>query len=316
MHFVCLNCSIKIRVICQKTDCPICRQESPQVLCTKRQLSEKEVQMGLDILVKSYPSVIKSFSSLKPLPSSSIPDLSKDEYLKIKKSGKYSLKIITKTLKKILFDKFNNPFFQGIHFDQDQIKEEYNEILTSECGECTEDFKCFDDLENHVRRVHKKFYCELCLNNLKLFPYERKYYNREDLANHKRKGDKGDHAFKGHPICSYCDQRFFDRDELYRHFRRDHYYCHFCDSDGNEEYYNDYAELRSHFLKAHYLCELDTCSQNAAQTHEYVVFRNDLDLQAHKKQMEVSGRCAVPKSCNFDSSQPWWSFLIARTAAP
>ena len=116
MHFVCLNCSIKIRVICQKTDCPICRQESPQVLCTKRQLSEKEVQMGLDILVKSYPSVIKSFSSLKPLPSSSIPDLSKDEYLKIKKSGKYSLKIITKTLKKILFDKFNNSFFSRNSF--------------------------------------------------------------------------------------------------------------------------------------------------------------------------------------------------------
>ena len=30
----------------------------------------------------------------------------------------------------------------------------------------------------------------MCLENLKLFPYERKYYNREELAMHKRNGDK------------------------------------------------------------------------------------------------------------------------------
>lgn len=89
MHCVCLNCSIKIRVICQKTDCPICRKDSPQVFCTKTQINEKEVQTGFDVLIKKYPSVMKPFSSLRPLPSSSIPDISKDEYLKIKKSGKY-----------------------------------------------------------------------------------------------------------------------------------------------------------------------------------------------------------------------------------
>lgn len=166
-----------------------------------------------------------------------------------------------------------------MHFNDELIREEYEEILTSYCDDCDDYFNCFDDLEAHVRRNHKKFFCELCLNNLQLFPHERKCYNREDLASHKRKGDKNDSGFKGHPICTYCDQRFYDRDDLYRHFRRDHYYCHFCDSDGKEDYYPDYKELREHFLKHHFLCELDDCSKNAAQTHEYVVFRNDLDLQ-------------------------------------
>ena len=74
-------------------------------------------------------------------------------------------------------------------------------------------------------------------------------------------------------------RRFFDRDELYRHYRKDHYFCHFCDSDGHEEYYKEWSELRLHFLKHHYLCELDGCSANSVHTHEYVVFRTELDFQ-------------------------------------
>lgn len=38
------------------------------------------------------------------------------------------------------------------------------------------------------------------------------------------------------------------------------------------------------------MCELDECSKNASVTHEYVVFRNDLDLQAHKKQTHAKSK--------------------------
>lgn len=48
--------------------------------------------------------------------------------------------------------------------------------------------------------------------------------------------------------------------------------------------------MRIHFLKSHYLCELDGCSANAAQTHEYVVFRTELDFQAHKKQKHARSK--------------------------
>ena len=30
---------------------------------------------------------------------------------------------------------------------------------------------------------------------------------------------------------------YIDRDELYRHLRRDHFFCHFCDSDGQQFYF-------------------------------------------------------------------------------
>ena len=56
------------------------------------------------------------------------------------------------------------------------------------------------------------------------------------------------------------------------------------------KYYKDYSELRAHFLATHYLCEMDRCSYNAAVTHEYVVFRNELDLQAHKKQIHAKNK--------------------------
>lgn len=41
----------------------------------------------------------------------------------------------------------------------------------------------------------------------------------------------------GHPACTFCDQRFLDDDFLYRHLRKDHYFCHFCDADGKIQFY-------------------------------------------------------------------------------
>ena len=176
----------------------------------------------------------------------------------------------------------------NIYFEDISIQNEYDEILENKCDICPDEnpssFSTFDELDLHIRKIHKRFYCDLCIEHLKLFSFERKHYSREDLAFHKRNGDKNDYSFKGHPLCEYCDQRFFDRDELYKHYRKEHFFCNFCDHDGHEEYYNDYGQLRQHFLKAHFLCELDDCSKNAAVTHEYVVFRSELDFQAHKKQ--------------------------------
>ncbi|CAF0903493.1 unnamed protein product [Brachionus calyciflorus] len=236
-HYVCLNCAVKMRVLCEKIDCPVCRQESKKVFCTKNLIESKNFDLSLKI-------------------KSNVPERDK----------------------------------AGIFIDPEYaelIEKEHDEILSNRCDICpstTPPFNTFQDLDYHIRKFHRRFFCELCMDNLKLFPYERKHYTREELATHKRNGDKDDYSFKGHPLCEYCDQRFFDRDEIYRHFRRDHYFCHFCDTDGIEEYYKDYNQLRTHFLKSHYLCELDSCSANAAQTHEYVVFRTELDFQAHKKQ--------------------------------
>jgi hypothetical protein len=71
------------------------------------------------------------------------------------------------------------------------------------------------------------------------------------------------------------------------------WYCihfFFKDTDGHEEYYANYSELRQHFLRSHFLCEIDGCSKNGAETHEYVVFRTELDFQAHKKQKHAKNK--------------------------
>lgn len=71
-----------------------------------------------------------------------------------------------------------------------------------------------------------------------VFTHERRYYDRKKLAEHRRVGDEDDRSHKGHPLCEFCDERFFDNDELIRHLRKEHYFCHFCEADGiNNQFY-------------------------------------------------------------------------------
>lgn len=79
--------------------------------------------------------------------------------------------------------------------------------------------------------------------------------------------------------------RFFDRDELYKHLRREHFYCFICDADGANCYYADYAALRVHFKADHFLCEDGDC----AQEQFTAVFRSEIDLRAHIASVHSSG---------------------------
>lgn len=80
---------------------------------------------------------------------------------------------------------------------------------------------------------------------------------------------------RGHPLCEFCDMRYMDSDELFRHLRREHFYCHFCDADGKHEFYNSYDDLRNHFLEEHYLCEEGDCKNEKFTS----AFRTDIDLK-------------------------------------
>lgn len=65
-----------------------------------------------------------------------------------------------------------------------------------------------------------------------------------------------------------------DSDELYRHLRKDHLFCHLCDVDGYDHYYGSYNCLRDHFRQEHYLCEEGECGE----INLTAVFRSDIDL--------------------------------------
>jgi len=50
-----------------------------------------------------------------------------------------------------------------------------------------------------MSRKHTLFSCQLCLDHYLLFPRERKWYTRQELARHRREGDPDDKSHKGHP---------------------------------------------------------------------------------------------------------------------
>ncbi|XP_068632189.1 E3 ubiquitin-protein ligase ZNF598 isoform X2 [Battus philenor] len=90
---------------------------------------------------------------------------------------------------------------------------------------------------------------------------------------------------RGHPLCEFCEERFMDADELYRHLRIEHLYCHLCDADGKNLYYASHSALAHHFRTDHYLCEEGEC----AGQHLTAVFRSEIDLKAHKATVHGKG---------------------------
>uniref|UniRef100_A0A3P8Y877 RING-type E3 ubiquitin transferase n=1 Tax=Esox lucius TaxID=8010 RepID=A0A3P8Y877_ESOLU len=185
-----------------------------------------------------------------------------------------------------------------IYFTDAKIYTQFRRLLLSECPVCPETkvFSKFEELEQHMRKQHELFCCKLCSKHLQIFSHERKWYNRKDLVRHRTQGDPDDTSHRGHPLCKFCDDRYLDNDELLKHLRRDHYFCHFCDADGAQEYYSDYQYLSEHFREAHYLCEEGRCATEQF-TH---AFRTDIDYKAHKASAHSKNRAEARQNRHID----------------
>ncbi|XP_024128436.1 E3 ubiquitin-protein ligase ZNF598 [Oryzias melastigma] len=184
------------------------------------------------------------------------------------------------TFQSLPYQNFRCEKRHDIYFGDEKIYSQFRRLMLSECPRCPEAkiFCTFEDLEQHMRKQHELFCCKLCTKHLKIFSHERKWYNRKELARHRAHGDPDDTSHRGHPLCKFCDDRYLDNDELLKHLRRDHYFCHFCDADGSQEYYSDYQYLSEHFRESHYLCEEGRCATEQF-TH---AFRSEIDYKAHK----------------------------------
>lgn len=185
-----------------------------------------------------------------------------------------------------------------IYFSDERIYAQYRHLLSPECPRCPEPkvFSRFEELEQHMRKQHELFCCKLCSKHLKIFSHERKWYNRKELARHRAHGDPDDTSHRGHPLCKFCDDRYLDNDELLKHLRRDHYFCHFCDADGSQEYYSDYRYLSEHFRHSHYLCEEGRCATEQF-TH---AFRTEIDYKAHKAAEHSKNRAEARQNRQID----------------
>ncbi|XP_057666436.1 E3 ubiquitin-protein ligase ZNF598 [Diorhabda carinulata] len=197
--------------------------------------------------------------------------------------------LFTKTIEafSVLLPKFERSNLQdrraGIIFCTSDIQKAYYKLLEHRCSICEDNerkwpFKTFQQLKDHMRREHELFYCDICTENLKIFSFEKRCYNRQELGLHRRKGDPDNTSHRGHPLCEFCDERFMDNEELFRHLRRNHLFCHFCDADGKHQFYNNLDDLVKHFRDEHYLCEEGECKGMPLTS----VFRTDIDCKAHK----------------------------------
>lgn len=195
-------------------------------------------------------------------------------------------------MKKIIYSKSRRTFNEAnsmhlIHhaknnawFTDEVVKMEYEKLFEHRCSICPNGHleTSFEKLEAHMRKEHKQFYCNLCVRFNTNFTDECKMYTRELLARHRRVGDDDDSSHKGHPLCEFCDERYLDKDVLLQHLRKDHYFCHFCDKDGKNQYYDGYVDLRQHYQQGHFLCEEGDCINEQFTS----VFATKLDLQAHR----------------------------------
>uniref|UniRef100_A0A3B5MI60 RING-type E3 ubiquitin transferase n=1 Tax=Xiphophorus couchianus TaxID=32473 RepID=A0A3B5MI60_9TELE len=203
-----------------------------------------------------------------------------------------------KTFQSLPYQQFPFEKRYDIYFVDEMTHSQYRRLLLSECVRCPEPkvFSRFEELEQHMRKQHELFCCKLCSKHLKIFSYERKWYNRKELARHRAHGDPDDTSHRGHPLCKFCDERYLDNDELLKHLRRDHYFCHFCDADGSQEYYSDYRYLSEHFRESHYLCEEGRCATEQF-TH---AFRSEIDYKAHKAAAHSKNRAEARQNRHID----------------
>ncbi|SCU80829.1 LAMI_0B03862g1_1 [Lachancea mirantina] len=139
------------------------------------------------------------------------------------------------------------------------------------------DFGSYKNYNHHLKTAHNKTICSICAQYKKAFPCELKIFTPNLLRVHQSRGDT--QGFWGHPMCRFCSgQRFYSEDELRVHLRDRHERCHICDQidSTNPQYFKNYDQLFEHFKDAHYICTVQSCLDS-----KFVVFRDELDLQAH-----------------------------------
>lgn len=235
-HFVCLTCSARLRIICGKKECPICRETNGTVSVSVS-LCHNSISGTCLLQVVVFTTPRGYF-----LPQTSLKD------------RKY-----------------------GFMFSKSSLMNYYDTIKALRCTQCnmTGGLSNMRHLAEHTRREHGLLFCEICVGHLKLFPSEHKLYTRQDLVRHRREGDLDDKSHKGHPQCEFCDERYFGKDELFFHLKKNHFWCHFCEQSGAQDYYQNYEALKRHFRKDHYLCEEGNCHNDKFTN----AFLSKLDLQ-------------------------------------
>ena len=178
-------------------------------------------------------------------------------------------------------------------FADSSIKNTCLQLLQFTCPvtDCVYSADGWKSLKDHVSRIHKKGFCNICIQHRKgifnfisknylAFTFEFKLYNQNELSRHKIKGDPDDLSFKGHPKCDFCSDFYYSKDELFTHLKQSHESCFVCKKMGVQDvYYQNYSSLEKHFRVEHIVCLEKECLER-----KFVVFENEIDFKDHQIQ--------------------------------
>ena len=168
-------------------------------------------------------------------------------------------------------------------------QEAVSPLFEFKCRECKEIFTDGDLLRSHYESVHTLIQCVLCAHFKQAFPSEQAVYTLSEYDRHMREGSSDGSDGQGHPECAFCQVRYYDKTELYKHVTKSHQTCHLCSRDGTQyKYYRDYKMLEDHFRKEHFACDEFECVEK-----KNVVFKSLFELQAHKRSVHSQAAAAV-----------------------
>ncbi|KAF7692907.1 E3 ubiquitin-protein ligase hel2 [Cucumispora dikerogammari] len=197
-------------------------------------------------------------------------------YCKIDESNKY---IKNESNKNII--NFTNKIFSNYKLNLPlyitaTIYNFITDLLVFKCTICFLSFKSQTELIKHIK-LHNKFTCTVCINNLYLFPFEYPLFSADKLVKHlnginmtisgvelckseimdfkvrfkSNKNIENKTEVMGHPKCKFCEINFFDETYLKTHLNEMHFKCKFCMKNGDYKYFKCVEKLKMHLDTMH-----------------------------------------------------------------
>jgi len=136
-------------------------------------------------------------------------------------------------------------------FDDKKMFDEIKFVRSFACPKCTPPpgkgsfvGKDLKELKQHTETHHGVAHCALCVEFRKEFVQEQQLFKRNELKLHEKSGDQGHGPFKGHPLCEFCGERFYDDNALWSHLRKQHFTCHICEKfhSVQNEFYRSFLQ--------------------------------------------------------------------------
>jgi hypothetical protein len=145
---------------------------------------------------------------------------------------------------------------------------------------CNSDsFENMAGLNEHLNKVHHRYYCQYCLKENKQFLSEMKIFNYSNLNDHIKYGEydeNGNLLSPPHPSCPFCNTTFYSDENLFTHMNSFHFICQLCKDKKNIIFYPELQNLLDHYKDNHYCCYYDECLSDI-----YVVFAKEEELVSH-----------------------------------